>query len=353
MMTLPAALVRTRACLLLAVPLVAAPLRGWDHPGHMLVNQGALASLPATFPSFVRNAGNTDRIIFLSGEPDRWSHAVDLPIRHKEWLDHFCDLEQVTDAGLTFATISSLRYDFMLAFAGGRAGHSEKFPAIEAKKNTDHTQQWPGFLPWTVAENYGRLKATFAAWKAYEELGTAEEKANAQANVVYLMGVLGHYVGDCAQPLHTTNNYNGWVGQNPNQYTTSTKFHSWADSGFLAKAGMGPGTFALNMAPAQPISLAARTDGRDPVFVAVLEFLLRQYELVEPLYQLEKAGKLGLDQQPVTNEARVFFERRLQEGGGMLGRLWLTAWQAAAPDAYLRGILLKRRAAAGGARPAR
>lgn len=328
------------------IVLVAAPLFAWDHPGHTVVSQGAITSLPSSFPDFVRAPANAERLAFLSGEPDRWSHALDLPLKHKDWLDHFCDLEQIPAAGLDFATVPSLRYDFILAFASGRAGYPEKFPAIDPKRNVDHTQQWPGFLPWAVAENYGRVKAAFAALKVYEELGTAGEIANARATVVYWMGVLGHYVGDCAQPLHTTNNYNGWAGENPNGYTTSTRFHSWVDSGFLSKAGMNSASMVLQLPVAEPISLAVRTDGRDPVFVAALEFVQRQHQQVEPLYQLEKAGKLGVDQQPVTEEARLFFERRLREGGEMLGKLWVTAWRAALPETYLRGVLLKRQAAA-------
>lgn len=336
------------ASLLLGAMWLGSPLRAWDHGGHTLVNQGALAALPAEFPDFARAPANVERIAFLSGEPDRWSHALDLPLKHKDWLDHFCDLEQIPAAGLDFATVPSLRYDFVVAFAGGRAGHSENFPPIDPKRNIDHTQQWPGFLPWAVTENYGRVKAAFSALKAYEELGTKEEIANAQATVIYWMGILGHYVGDCAQPLHTTNHYNGWSGDNPNGYTTSTKFHTWIDSGFLNKAGIVPGRAALTISTVQPIALTPRTDGRDPVFVAVLEFMRRQNQLVEPLYQLEKAGKLGIDQQPVTDEARVFLERRLREGSEMLGALWLTAWRAAPREAFLRGLLLRRNAAAGG-----
>ncbi|MEY4941417.1 MAG: hypothetical protein RIQ93_3152 [Verrucomicrobiota bacterium] len=336
------------AIIFLAAILAVPRLLAWDHGGHTLVNLVALASLPVDFPEFVRTPANAERIGFLSGEPDRWSHALDLPLRHKDWLDHFCDLEQIPAAGLDFSTLPSFRYDFVVAFAAARVARPGNFPLIDAKRNSDHTQQWPGFLPWAVAENYGRLKAAFSSLKAYEELGTKEEVANAQATVVYWMGVLGHYVGDCAQPLHTTNHYNGWVGENPNGYTTSNRFHTWVDSGFLNKAGITSGRKVPAVSPAAPISLTSPAEGRDPVFVAALEFIRRQHRWVEPLYQMEKAGKLGLEQQPVTDEARVFFERRLQEGSEMLGALWLTAWRAAPREAFLRGVLLKRNATTAG-----
>ena len=40
------------------------------------------------------------------------------------------------------------------------------------------------------------------------------------------MGVMGHYVGDGSQPLHTTVHFNGWVGDNPKGYTTKQTFHA-------------------------------------------------------------------------------------------------------------------------------
>ena len=64
-------------------------------------------------------------------------------------------------------------------------------------------------------------------------MGTPQEISNAQANVIYRMGILSHFVGDASQPLHTTKHYNGWVGNNPKQYTTRRSFHSWIDGKFF------------------------------------------------------------------------------------------------------------------------
>ena len=160
------------------------------------------------------------------------------------------------------------------------------------------------------------------------------------------MGVMGHYVGDCSQPLHTTLHHNGWVGDNPHGYTTWPGFHSWIDSGLIAKAGITYADLAPRLVVAQPIALAPRADGRDSMFVAVLDYVRAQHRLVEPLYQLEKAGKLGHGEQPVTDEARAFIVDQLLEGGKMLGAIWLTAYRSAVPDTYLRTNLLKRPARA-------
>ena len=68
--------------------------------------------------------------------------------------------------------------------------------------------------------------------------GTPVEIANAQADIVYVMGVMGHFVGDGSQPLHTTMHFNGWVGDNPNGlHDASQKFHAWIDGGYFRKTG--------------------------------------------------------------------------------------------------------------------
>lgn len=330
------------------VALQAPRLAAWDHPGHRIVNELALVALPADFPAFAGSPAHRERISFLAGEPDRWSHASELPLRHFAWLEHFLDAEQIPEAGLDFATLPSFRYDFALAFAAGRKANAAKFKPDEPGKNPDRTEQWPGFLPWTITEHYGALRTAIAALKAYEEAGTPDEIAQAQASIVHLMGVMGHFVGDAAQPLHTTNHFNGWSGENPHGYTRWERFHTWIDSGFIAKAGVTLAEVGAQPVVLRPLSLTPRSDGRDPVFVAVLEFILAQNRQVEPLYRLELEGKLGNRDPAITPEARAFFAQQLRAGATMLGSLWLTAWRAATPDGYLRSVLLRRKAAAGG-----
>ena len=333
-------------CLIVLLLLPAA--FGWDVPGHQIVNQAALATLPADFPAFVREPANVERITFLANVPDRWRN-VDPWLQQvgASWTDHFIDIEQLGEAGLDPRTVSSFRQDFAVAFAAGRALHADRFPAIDPAKNTAHTREWPGFAPWAITEWFEKLRSGFSYLKAFEEVGgTPEEIANARADIVYVMGVMGHYVGDCAQPLHTTIHHNGWVGPNPHGYTTWPGFHSWIDGGFIAKAHITLADIAPRTTPVEPFVFAPRPDGRDPLFVAAMDYVLAQHELVEPLYQLEKAGLMGHDTQPVTPEARALVEGQLLKGAQMLGRVWVTAWRSAPVDAYLRTQLVKRQAPA-------
>lgn len=339
------------------VLLTAIAASAWDYEGHRIVNQLALAALPAEFPAFVREPANAERLAFLAGDPDRWRNAPDFPLKQSggSWTDHFLDIEELPLAGIDPKTVTSFRYDFIVAFAAGRALHADRFPAIDPAKNLDHTREWPGFAPWAITEYYGKIKSAFSYLKVFEELGTPEEIANAKANAIYVMGIMGHYAGDCAQPLHTTLHFNGWSGPNPNGYTTWSGIHSWIDGSFSAKAGINYDALVSRIKPAQLLSVAAQPDGRDPVFVAVMDYLLAQNQMVEPLYALEKAGKFNNAVEktarmqpvpgPVSDEGRAFIEGQLLKGGQMVSALWLTAWRNAGPDVYLRGQLIKRQIA--------
>src|SRR5258708_4991042 len=112
---------------------LAPAARAWDYEGHRIVNQLALASLPKDFP------------------------------------------------------------DFAAKFSAGRTANIEKFPDIDETKNAEHAREWCGFAPWAITEYFGKLRATFSYLKVFEELGTPDEIANAQANALYIMGVMGHY----------------------------------------------------------------------------------------------------------------------------------------------------------------
>ena len=331
----------------LASVLFPAAARAWDYVGHRMINEIALKSLPAEFPAFVREPAAVERIAFLAGEPDRWRNVPDGIMLQSggSWTDHFLDVEQLPAAGMDTATVPSLRYDFIVAFAAGRAAHHAHFPAIDPAKNVDHTREWPGFAPWAINEYYAKVKSSFAYLKAFEENGTPEEIANAKANAIYVMGVMGHYVGDVAQPLHTTIHHNGWVGDNPHGYTTKPGIHSWIDSGFMLKVGITGRDVIPQTTPAKLISVEPRADRRDPIFVAVMNYLLAQHAMVEPIYQLDRDGKLRADGGD-TSEGRALIEHQLLNGGEMLGSLWLTAWRNAPPDTYLRAQLLKRKMAA-------
>jgi hypothetical protein len=316
----------------------------WDYEGHHTVNELALASLPPDFGIQLTPALK-GRIAFLAGEPDRWRNVTDLPLKHFNGPDHYFDLEDVKLYGLTPETLPIMRYDFVADIALARAAHPQNFPAIDPDKDADHTRELDGFLPWAITEYFEKLKSDFATLKALKQYGgTPEEIANAQADCIYVMGVMGHYVGDGAQPLHTTRYFNGWTtNNNPNGYTTRTTFHSWIDGGYFKKTGgIKVETLVGKIQPATKIPDADTPDG---MFRYVVAYLVAQNQYVEPLYEMDKNGQLS-GEGDKGMEGLPFLNGQLVKGGQMLGNIWLTAWLDAPEDTYLEKQLQQRSAAA-------
>lgn len=318
------------------------PLRAWDYEGHRIVNQLALASLPTNFPSFVRSPAAAERVAFLAGEPDRWRNTQNPTSKHANGPDHFFDMDDLQPAGLTAKTASPFRYDFVAQLKSAREKHPEKFPAIDESKNTDHTRDLIGFLPWALNEQFSKLESAFSYLKTFEQHGgTPDEIANAQQNIIYIMGVMGHYAGDAAQPLHTTKHFNGWVGPNPNRYATNKTIHSWVDGGFIRRAEIRLEQLKPKVRTAK--RLTAESKAGAGVFDESMSFIAAQFELVEKTYQLDRDGKLSPSKGDAT-EGIEFISAQLIKGGQFLGDLWLTAWQSAPVDTFLRGELTRRAA---------
>ena len=179
--------------------------------------------------------------------------------------------------------------------------------------------------------------------KAFQDHGgTPEEIANAQQNILYVMGVMGHYVGDCSQPLHVTKHHHGWVGDNPHGYATNSSIHAWIDGGFFRKAGGIK--IELLTGTIRPARIVGDPTKPDDLFKQVMAYLQETYKQVEPLYQFNKDGKLQPESERA-NEGRAFLEGQLVKGGQMLGNLWFSAWQQATEDKYLIRSLTERKAA--------
>jgi len=317
---------------------------GWDYEGHRIVNQLALASLPTNFPSLVRTPEVAERIAFLAGEADRWRNSPDLSLQHCQEPEHFIDIEQLAQFNLKPETLPIFRYDFISELAAFRKTHPESFPATEPGSDPAHKYSWVGLLPWVITENYGKLKSEFSYLKAFEQDGgTPEEIANAQANVIYTMGVMGHYVGDASQPLHATIHHHGWKGENPHHYSTRESFHGWIDGGYFRRiGGANLKEMESRLRPAQLVSINGRAARSEETFQTIMNFILEQYKLVEPLYQLDQEGKLSGEGE-LGMKGRAFLEGQLMKSGQLLGDIWYSAWQQSPPDTYLKAQLARRK----------
>ena len=293
--------------ILLALSLVETPgMFGWGNEGHEYVNRVAAENIPAEMPRFLRRA--VGEITYLGPEPDRWRSPSEYALKNAQEPDHFIDLERVA----WLDPLPPGRYEFYRKLYEKRAATTDH--------PDDYLPERVGLQPYITMEVFGRLKAAFREYRHRRE--AHQPTAPVEHAIVFYAGWLGHYVADGSQPLHTTIHYNGWVGPNPNGYTTEHGIHAKFESTYVADNITAKDFAKFVHAPER---LADPFSG----YVAYLKESNRQ---VEKVYAIEKAGGFIGKGSP---EAFDFTTHRLAAGSQMLLNLWYTAWleSATSPEA--------------------
>ncbi len=286
------------------VPLLAVtPAFGWGSDGHRMINRLAGAALPADVPAFLRSPEGLNALEYFGPEPDRWRSPAEPELNAAQAPEHFIDLEWA-DLILTNGAgpLPRRRYDFIRALAAAQAAH----PDIPL------TPEKVGLQPYVTVEVWERLKAAMREYRGLKAAGTDTKPV--ECEIVFLAGWLGHYVGDGSMPLHTSIQYNGWTGPNPNGYTTEHKIHALFESVYVA-ANVKPGDIA-------PL-IAARPKLLGDVFTDYMAYLRHSNTLVEKVYQLEKTGAFASAGTP---EGKAMVDERLAAGATELRDMIYTAW---------------------------
>lgn len=280
------------------------PAFAWGNEGHTYVNRVAAQKIPATMPLFLRRA--VIEIAYLGPEPDRWRSPSEFALKNAQEPDHFIDLERVS----WLDPLPRGRYEFYRKLYEKRAA--------TADHPDDYLPEHVGLQPYITMEVYGRLKAAF---REYRKLRAAHQPTRSvEQAIIFYAGWLGHYVADGSQPLHTTIKYNGWVGPNPNEYTTEHHIHAQFETAYVA-ANIKAEDFA---------SLVKSPELLGDPFQRYVAYLHDSNALVEKVYALDKTGGFSGKGTP---EARDFTLHRLAAGSQMLLNLWYTAWmESATPE---------------------
>ena len=290
------------AALVVGLVVQPEPAFAWGNEGHRIINRLAATTLPESVPGFLRSEAAVAEIEYLGPEPDRWRSRAEPELSAAQAPEHFIDLEPADALG----PLPRNRLDFEAkVFAAGQ--RPEKI----------------GLQPWEATEVWERLKAALREYRTLSAAGKSTKEVEAAA--LFYAGWLGHYVGDASQPLHTTIQYNGWTGPNPNGYTTEHQIH-WQFEGPFVAANE-------HEADVRPMMTAPKVIEGD-IFDSYVKYLRQTSTYVEKVYQLEKAGGfVGA----VSAESREFTAARLAAGASMLRDMILTAWVDSAqpvPDPY-------------------
>ncbi|GAA0868983.1 hypothetical protein GCM10009116_08210 [Brevundimonas basaltis] len=313
-------LVVALSALTLGVAALAAPavVSAWGNTGHRLIGVAAVRALPDEMPAFLRTPGAAAEVGELSREPDRTKGAGQPHDRERDTA-HFVDMMEdgriMTAQGMSIDALPRLKseYDAALLAAGIKVDDA-------------------GYLPYAIMDGYQQLVRDFATWRVLHAAEAREsdpgkrawyreDRLRREALILRDMGYLGHYVGDGAQPHHTTIHYNGWDRDTPNPegFTTSRQTHGLFEGAFTARVARLDAIEAAMGAPAlDSFDLRARVP-------AYLKTTLAE---VVPFYRLEKAGAFR-DAEP---RAGMFVIERLAAGASELRDLYVLAWRDSADE---------------------
>ncbi|MEW6130994.1 MAG: hypothetical protein AB1757_28445 [Acidobacteriota bacterium] len=276
---------------LLSLTLTLVPsVFGWGDEGHRFINRNAAQKLPSDMPQFFRDAAA--RLEFLGPEPDRWRDNRQLfsALREVNAPDHFIDIDKPEN----FLSLPNDRYKY------------SDWLHAQGKDPKDI-----GYLPYSILEWYEKIQVLFRLWRDPRNAG---EREQIEQNIIYYAGVLGHYVGDGANPLHTTIHYNGWSGSDNPDYLTREPLH-WRFEGEYVKAQIKAEDFASLVNAASKL--------KDP-FTDTMKYLLDSFKEVKPLYEMDKTARWEIAN--TKPESKQFVVKRLAVGSQMLANLWYTAW---------------------------
>ena len=285
-----------------ALAAAVGPAFAWGSKGHEMQARTAIRALPAELPAFFREA--EEEMAFLISEPDRWRTSEQPALTETAGVNHTFKWE------LAPKPLPANRHLFLVELA-----RSKTFDAAKKGAIRDF-----GMGPYGLQEWAEMLTAAFRRWRAMEEKTPAEiaRKRMHEKSILFMAGVLGHWVTDLSQPMHASIHVHGWHPSvpNPHGYTGPDKDpHARFESQYVDRA--------IELA-----DVAALVEGKP----RLVGDWLREAEKhvaatnshVEQVYIWDKQAAWGSGKEPA--EAKPFTAARLADGARMLRDVWYTAW---------------------------
>ncbi|MCS6865909.1 MAG: S1/P1 nuclease [Gemmataceae bacterium] len=262
---------------------------GWWSGGHETIAEAAAARLPDDVPAFFRNGGK--HLAHFAVDPDRWKNRDTPFLRAEEEGNHYLDMEDLEGRPLP----ATHRFDAM------------KMIYTELKKDPNKV----GLLPYAIMENYEKLVVAFADYRKNPTNSSIPMKCLVHG------GVLCHYTGDAAMPLHTTRDYDG----------RRQADGSFRQKGIHAKIDGFP---EKNKITAEEVCRGLEAKKIDDVWAYVNKFIAESHTHVAKCYEFDAAGAFDKP----TAESRAFILARVRAGAQFTLDLWYNAWLQ---SATLRG----------------
>ncbi len=269
-------------------------LNAWGAHGHTISGAAAARALPREMPKFFRNAA--DQLAYLTPEPDRWRNRGEAerdPAMNGAFApDHFINFERIPES----AWQAEDRFAFM----------------ADVRAKTGMVLPEAGLSPFHILELFQRLRVAFGEWRAAPD---GQTRRWIEQRIVNDAGLLGHYVTDGANPLHTTIHHHGWIGENPKKYATDREIHARFEGRYV-QAQVKLGDLMPHMSRPPRVVTEPRRD--------ILAFLRESHTYVDEFYTIDQ--RAPFNELTTAPENKQFTVARLVFGAQMLRDLWWTAW---------------------------
>jgi hypothetical protein len=346
--------------LTLAVTLsgISSPALAWGERGHDAVTRVATRILAnskdpdsAKFGAFLQKRENM--LGHLSNVPDIVWKSVSPELDKLSSPSHFVDLDFIlqNDKLPTAAELPQDVNAFVKALDKNCAKKSKDFPCVGGK-TVDEKLLKAGHGPYRVQTLAEDLREAFKNLKAMDKVTKDSpefpKKEEAVQRILLLSGVLSHFVGDLANPHHTSADYDGWQ-------TEQGGLHAYFETDILDSLGLDLEATVLDEAerhqpmaklfqkhPHNYLEQAWELTLDSHAQITELTALDRDNSLLQKSSEEKEKGPDGRSKrerakrkEPV--ESRNVFRNlvvlRLAAGSDALARIWLDTWQEAGkPD---------------------
>lgn len=304
----------------------------WGERGHDLVTRVAVKKLDqmsAAGKSFSWPFALRDHMLsHLSNVPDIHWRAPYMSQKERDlnYATHFIGMESIYPKAVS---LNDLKTDLDTFYAG-------------AKKAGIDNPERVGTAPWRVIQLYSLMK------QALSKAGSADKAAMIDATNTALLyaGIMSHFVGDLANPHHTTINYDG-------QLSGNTGLHAYFESDIVRELPLklageiekAAGYALLEDTVLKPYEPARQKQILHSADQLIFALILDSHNRLSTLHELDNQHSLvkasedasesaiRIPPEQAMNEYRTFASERIAVGASVLAQLWLLAWQdAGKPD---------------------
>lgn len=322
--------------LLLAITIAPTVAWAWGERGHRIVTEVAVRLVEARHgqedPELVKILRRKEHMLaHLSNIPDiHWRNSEER-ISNQNAPTHFIDLEYLLRGaikpGLQDVPKTMDNYVEYLLSTCERTTEN----CASGKDLSEQILQ-VGHGPFRARQLLNDMEQSFRELQRQQKSGNAslEELVRLVDEALLYAGLASHFIGDLANPLHTSKNYDG-------QFTGQKGIHSYFESKIVATYDLKLSDYVYQYAakarPFQKIT-AGDYDRFDKIWLLTLDSFNQLERLIklDEKYSMLKRGDSEQSAerrlpQEVNKRYLAFVVERLAIGADALAELWIDVWQ--------------------------